>query len=79
MATLEFTAWQGWCLRSCIRKQTLASRLLEVEVIPGITAAQAAASLLGAPLANDFAVLSLSDLLKARETIEGRLEALGGC
>jgi precorrin-4/cobalt-precorrin-4 C11-methyltransferase len=49
---------------------------LAVEVIPGITAAQAAASLLGAPLANDFAVLSLSDLLKARETVEGRLEAL---
>jgi precorrin-4/cobalt-precorrin-4 C11-methyltransferase len=49
---------------------------LEVEVIPGITAAQAAASLLGAPLANDFAVLSLSDLLKARETVEGRLVAL---
>jgi precorrin-4 C11-methyltransferase len=51
-------------------------RALEVEVIPGITAAQAAASLLGAPLANDFAVISLSDLLKARETVEGRLEAL---
>jgi precorrin-4/cobalt-precorrin-4 C11-methyltransferase len=49
---------------------------LDVEVIPGITAAQAAASLLGAPLANDFAVISLSDLLKARETVEGRLEAL---
>jgi precorrin-4/cobalt-precorrin-4 C11-methyltransferase len=48
----------------------------EVDVIPGITAAQAAASLLGAPLANDFAVLSLSDLLRARETIERRLEAL---
>jgi precorrin-4/cobalt-precorrin-4 C11-methyltransferase len=49
---------------------------LRVDVIPGITAAQAAASLLGAPLANDFAVVSLSDLLKTRETIEGRLEAL---
>jgi precorrin-4/cobalt-precorrin-4 C11-methyltransferase len=49
---------------------------LAVEVIPGITAAQAAASLVGAPLANDFAVLSLSDLLRARETIERRLETL---
>jgi precorrin-4 C11-methyltransferase len=49
---------------------------LEVEVVPGITAAQAAASLLGAPLANDFAVLSLSDLLKARETVERRLEVV---
>ncbi len=48
----------------------------QVEVIPGVTAAQAAASLLGAPLSNDFAVLSLSDLLTPRETIERRLEAL---
>jgi precorrin-4 C11-methyltransferase len=53
-----------------------ADQSLQVEVIPGITAAQAAASLLGAPLANDFAVVSLSDLLKTRATIEGRLEAL---
>jgi cobalt-precorrin 5A hydrolase / precorrin-3B C17-methyltransferase len=48
----------------------------EVEVIPGVSAAQAAASLLGAPLSNDFAVLSLSDLLTPRATIERRLEAL---
>jgi precorrin-4 C11-methyltransferase len=48
----------------------------EVELIPGVSAAQAAASLLGAPLSNDFAVLSLSDLLTPRETIERRLEAL---
>jgi cobalt-precorrin 5A hydrolase/precorrin-3B C17-methyltransferase len=47
-----------------------------VEVIPGVSAAQAAASLLGAPLSNDFAVLSLSDLLTPRATIERRLEAL---
>jgi cobalt-precorrin 5A hydrolase/precorrin-3B C17-methyltransferase len=48
----------------------------EVDVIPGVSAAQSAASLLGAPLSNDFAVLSLSDLLTPRETIERRLEAL---
>jgi cobalt-precorrin 5A hydrolase/precorrin-3B C17-methyltransferase len=48
----------------------------QIEVMPGVTAAQAAASLLGAPLSNDFAVLSLSDLLTPRETIERRLEAL---
>ena len=47
-----------------------------VEVIPGVTAAQAVASLLGAPLANDFAVLSLSDLLKPREVVEQRLTAI---
>jgi precorrin-4/cobalt-precorrin-4 C11-methyltransferase len=49
---------------------------LHVEVIPGVSAVQAAASLLGAPLSNDFAVLSLSDLLTPRETIERRLDAL---
>jgi len=49
---------------------------LRVEVVPGVTAAQAAASLLGAPLANDFAVLSLSDLLTPRQVVEQRLEAL---
>ncbi|HEX2184591.1 MAG TPA: cobalamin biosynthesis protein, partial [Chloroflexota bacterium] len=48
----------------------------QVEVIPGVTAAQAAASLLGAPLSNDFAVLSLSDLLTPREVIERRLAAV---
>jgi precorrin-4 C11-methyltransferase len=47
-----------------------------VEVIPGVTAAQSVASLLGAPLANDFAVLSLSDLLKPREVVEERLTAI---
>lgn len=48
---------------------------VEVEVVPGITAATAAASTLGAPLMNDFAVISLSDLLTPREVIERRLEA----
>lgn len=46
---------------------------IEVEVIPGITAANAAASLLGAPLMHDFAVISLSDLLTPWEVIERRV------
>ena len=46
-----------------------------VEVIPGITAANAAASLLGSPLSSDFAVISLSDLLTPWEKIVQRLEA----
>lgn len=52
---------------------------VELEVIPGVTAATAAAALLGAPLGHDFAVISLSDLLTDWETIEKRLEyaALG--
>ena len=46
-----------------------------VEVVPGVTAVSAAASLLGAPLMTDFAVVSLSDLLTPWEVIRKRLEA----
>jgi precorrin-2 C20-methyltransferase / precorrin-3B C17-methyltransferase len=46
-----------------------------VDVVPGITAAQAVASLAGAPLGHDFVVLSLSDRLKPWEVIARRLEA----
>jgi precorrin-3B C17-methyltransferase len=46
---------------------------LQVEVVPGITAATAAAALLGAPLMHDFAVISLSDLLTDQELIRRRL------
>jgi len=52
-----------------------ASLEVDIEIIPGITAASAAAALLGAPLSNDFAVISLSDLLTEWKTIETRLEA----
>ena len=44
----------------------------EVNVIPGITSANACASLLGSPLSHDFATLSLSDLLCPWEWIEHR-------
>src|SRR5262249_20729894 len=50
---------------------------LDVEVVPGVTAALAAAALLGAPLGHDFACVSLSDLLTPWEVIERRLEAAG--
>ncbi len=46
-----------------------------VEIVPGITAALAAAARLGAPLGVDFAAVSLSDLLVPWETIEKRLAA----
>ncbi len=46
-----------------------------IEVIPGVTAASAAAAKLGAPLMVDFAVISLSDRLVSWETIRARLEA----
>lgn len=48
---------------------------LEVEIIPGIPAMCAAASLLGAPLANDFAAISLSDYLTKWEVIEARIRS----
>ena len=47
----------------------------DVRVIPGISAIQAAASVLGAPLMHDFAVISLSDLLTPWDLITTRLEA----
>lgn len=47
---------------------------LDIEVIPGITAACGGAAVLGAPLIHDFAVISLSDLLTPWETIAKRLD-----
>jgi precorrin-3B C17-methyltransferase len=47
-----------------------------IEVVPGVTAASAAAAALGAPLMLDFAVVSLSDLLVPWEVIRRRLEAV---
>jgi len=48
---------------------------IEIEVIPGVTAISAAASLLGAPLINDFAIISLSDLLTPQKMIDQRLKS----
>ena len=48
---------------------------IEIEVLPGISAFQKAASLLGAPVGHDFCVISLSDLMTPWEKIEKRIEA----
>ena len=48
---------------------------VKVKIIPGITAANSCASLLGAPLMNDYAVISLSDLMTDWNVIEKRLIA----
>lgn len=47
---------------------------IDVEVVPGITSATAAAACLGAPLMHDFVVISLSDLLTPWDLIVKRLE-----
>ena len=46
---------------------------IPIEIVPGVTAASSCASLLGAPLMNDFAVISLSDLLTDPKVIEKRI------
>ena len=48
---------------------------VEVEVIPGISAFQKAASILGAPMGHDFCVISLSDLMTPWSLIEQRINA----
>ncbi len=48
---------------------------VDIEVLPGVTAITASASVLGAPIVNDFAVISLSDLLTPWDVIEKRLGA----
>ena len=48
---------------------------IDIDVIPGITAASSGAAVLGAPLNHDFCVISLSDLLTPWELIEKRLRA----
>ncbi|MBW2186706.1 MAG: precorrin-3B C(17)-methyltransferase [Deltaproteobacteria bacterium] len=49
---------------------------IDMEVIPGVTAANSAAALMGAPLMLDSATISLSDLLVPWQTILKRLEAV---
>lgn len=47
---------------------------IEVEIIPGVTAAFSAAAELGSPIMHDYASISLSDLLTPWEVIENRVE-----
>ena len=48
---------------------------IEIKTLPGISAFQKAASLLGAPIGHDMCVISLSDLMTPWEVIERRIKA----
>lgn len=48
---------------------------VDIEVVAGITAASSGAAILGAPISDDFCVISLSDLLTPQELIDRRIEA----
>ncbi len=48
---------------------------IEIEVLPGISAFQTAASILGAPIGHDFCIISLSDLMTPWAKIERRIIA----
>jgi len=65
--TYEVLLQQGWNPDSDIT----------VEIIPGTTALNACAALVGAPLTHDFCSISLSDLLTPWPTIRKRIDAVG--
>ena len=50
-----------------------AAKVVAIEVLPGLSAMQAAAARAGAPLGHDFCVISLSDILKSSAAIDKRL------
>jgi precorrin-3B C17-methyltransferase len=60
---------------SATRPKSMNGKALRFEIVPGIPALCAGASLLGAPLMHDFAAISLSDLLTPWDRIEARLRA----
>jgi precorrin-3B C17-methyltransferase len=59
----------------CVEHGPAAWHALDIRIIPGVSAMQAAASRVGAPLGHDFCVISLSDRLKPWEIVARRLEA----
>ena len=56
-------------------KRKVKSDDIEIETLPGISAFQKAASLLGAPIGHDMCIISLSDLMTPWEVIERRIKA----
>lgn len=68
-------AMAGLVLELLRRDQEATEADLPVRIIPGISALNACAARIGAPLMHDFAVISLSDRLTSWKMIEARLEA----
>ena len=60
----------------CIRDRWTPDSGIEVEIIPGASALNTCAALVGAPLTHDFCAISLSDLLTPWPTIARRLDAV---
>ena len=58
------------------KKDEPAYKDVPVRVLPGVSAAQAVAARIGAPLGHDFCTLSLSDRLKPWDVVERRLDAV---
>ena len=67
-----FSPWRRRCSRRSRRSREWLA--LDVAVRPGVTAMQAAAARLGAPLGHDFCAISLSDNLKPWAIVERRLQ-----
>jgi len=59
----------------CVDQGPESWHALDIRILPGLSAMQAAASRVGAPLGHDFCVISLSDRLKPWEIVVKRLEA----
>ena len=66
--------WRRRCFEAIEHGEPARGAALDVRVVPGITAMQAAAARIGAPLGHDFCAISLSDNLKPWAIIEKRLE-----
>jgi len=64
-----------YAMASLVIERSTVAPDVEVEVVPGVTAATAASAVLGAPLGHDHALISLSDLLTPWPAIEARLRA----
>ena len=70
--TLAYTAWAGLVLE--LANKVPAEKRPSVDIVPGLSAVNVAASVLGAPLMHDFAVISLSDLMTPWDLIKKRAD-----